>query len=255
MATEEYPYLAASTGATTSSAGTPYFENGRAVPVGHGGRWIVTGWHLFRRQPMPWLLLAIVFGFIFFAISVVPVLGQIAATLLLPVFGAGMMRACHRVDSGEELELADLFWGFRHQAGPLVMVGVISAVLVAGILVASMVLTGAGSALTQLAGGSSEAVISVIVGLLVFFALVIPVYMAMWFAPALIVFRQSTPPRAMMQSLRGCLRNIVPFLVYGLMLMVLGMFAAIPFGLGWLVLGPVMAGSVYAGYRDIYAQR
>lgn len=255
MTIQENPYIAPPAGAPAGSAGTPYFENGRAVPVGHGGRWIVTGWRLFRRQPMAWLLLGIVFGFIFFAISIVPVLGQIVATLLLPVFGGGMMRACHRVDSGEELELADLFWGFRHHTGPLVMVGVISAVLVAGILVASMLLTGAGSALSQLAGGSAEAVVSVIVGLLVFFALVIPVYMAMWFAPALIVFRGSTPPRAMMQSLRGCLANLVPFVVYGIMLMVLGMFAAIPFGLGWLILGPVMAASVYAGYRDIYAQR
>jgi uncharacterized membrane protein len=166
-----------------------------------------------------------------------------------------MMRACHRVDSGDELELADLFWGFRHRTGPLVMVGVISAVLMAGILVASMLLTGAGTAVTQLAGGSAEAVVPVIVGLLVFFALVIPVYMAMWFAPALVVFHESTASRAMMQSFRGCLRNLVPFVVYGLMLMVLGIFASIPFGLGWLVLGPTMVGSVYAGYRDIYAQR
>ena len=204
---------------------------------------------------MAWLLLGIVFGFIFFAISVVPVLGQIVATLLLPVFGGGMMRACRRVDSGEELELADLFWGFRHQTGPLVMVGVISAVLMAGILVASMLLTGAGAAVTALAGGSAEAVVPVMVGLLVFFALVIPVYMAMWFAPALVVFHESTAPRAMMQSFRGCLRNIVPFLVYGAMLMVLGIFASIPFGLGWLVLGPTMVGSVYAAYGDIYLER
>jgi hypothetical protein len=44
----------------------------------------------------------------------------------------------------------------------------------------------------------------------------------------------------------------VPFLIYGIVLFVLAMIASIPFGLGWLVLGPVVFGSVYAAYRDIY---
>jgi hypothetical protein len=35
---------------------------------------------------------------------------------------------------------------------------------------------------------------------------------------------------------------------------VLAILASIPFGLGWLVLGPVMICSVYASYRDIYLE-
>ena len=255
MAIQEHPYIAPAAAASERVASAPYLENGRAVPVGHSWQWIVTGWRLFRRQPVVWVLLSIVFGFIFFALGVVPVLGQVAVTLLLPVFGGGMMRACRRVESGEELELADLFWGFRHQRAPLFMVGAISFVLMLAMFTATMLLTGAGAALTQLAGGAPEAVVAALVGLLVFFALVIPIYMAMWFAPALIVFHDVAGARAMMQSFRGCLRNIVPFLFYGAILLVLGIFASIPFGLGWLVLGPVVVGSVYAGYRDIYGQR
>jgi uncharacterized membrane protein len=45
---------------------------------------------------------------------------------------------------------------------------------------------------------------------------------------------------------------MVPFLVYGLITMVLCFFAALPVGLGFLVLGPVLSGSVYASYRDIF---
>jgi hypothetical protein len=36
---------------------------------------------------------------------------------------------------------------------------------------------------------------------------------------------------------------------------VLAIFASIPFGLGWFALGPVVVGSVYAAYRDIYTGR
>jgi len=44
----------------------------------------------------------------------------------------------------------------------------------------------------------------------------------------------------------------VPFVLYGLVGLVLGIVASIPFGLGWLVLGPVAIASVYVGYRDIF---
>ena len=56
----------------------------------------------------------------------------------------------------------------------------------------------------------------------------------------------------MKESFSGCLKNIVPFLLYGVVLFVAAIVAAIPLGLGWLVLGPVIAGSLYASYRDIY---
>ena len=53
--------------------------------------------------------------------------------------------------------------------------------------------------------------------------------------------------------LRGCLTNWLPFLViYPLILMVFSIVASLPLFLGWLVLGPVIMGSIFASYRDIY---
>ena len=46
--------------------------------------------------------------------------------------------------------------------------------------------------------------------------------------------------------------NIWPMLVYSLVGIVLAIVATIPFGLGWLVLAPVFAASVYASYKDIF---
>ena len=57
----------------------------------------------------------------------------------------------------------------------------------------------------------------------------------------------------MKQSFAGCLKNIVPFLVYGIVSMLLMVVATIPIFLGWLVLWPTVMGSVYASYRDIFA--
>jgi uncharacterized membrane protein len=93
---------------------------------------------------------------------------------------------------------------------------------------------------------------SFVLAWLVAMALSIPIYMALWFAPALVVLRGLAPVAAVKESFFGCLKNVVPFLIYGIVLLVLGIVAAIPLGLGWLVLGPVAIASIYVAYRDIY---
>jgi uncharacterized membrane protein len=76
--------------------------------------------------------------------------------------------------------------------------------------------------------------------------------MAMWFAPALVMLQDQSAPRAIGQSFKGCLKNMVPFLVYGIIVFFLGILTALTLGLGALVLGPVLLCSVYVAYRDIY---
>ena len=84
--------------------------------------------------------------------------------------------------------------------------------------------------------------------------MVLPLAMAMWFAPALVVFHDMQPVVAMRSSFFASLKNIMPMLIYGLILMVLAIVATIPFGLGWLILLPVLMASSYTAYRDIYIQ-
>ena len=56
----------------------------------------------------------------------------------------------------------------------------------------------------------------------------------------------------MKTSFRACWINMLPMLVYSLLGLAFAIVASIPFGLGWLVLGPVFAASVYASYKDIF---
>jgi uncharacterized membrane protein len=89
---------------------------------------------------------------------------------------------------------------------------------------------------------------------LMMLGLSIPLAMAIWFAPALVVFHDLKPFDAMKQSFVGCWKNIVPLLLYGVIGLVIGILATIPFGLGWLVWAPTIVGSIYAGYRDIFIE-
>jgi len=79
--------------------------------------------------------------------------------------------------------------------------------------------------------------------------------MATWFAAALIAFHEMSAVEAMKSSFAACLKNFLPFLVYGLILLIPSLVATLPLGLGWLVLGPVVAASIYTAYRDIYFNR
>jgi uncharacterized membrane protein len=116
-------------------------------------------------------------------------------------------------------------------------------------------IVGAGTIFGMLRGDAAGAAAmggSFVLAWLVAMALSIPIYMALWFAPALVVLRGLAPVAAVKESFVGCLKNVVPFLIYGIVLLVLGIVAAIPLGLGWLVLGPVAIASIYVSYRDIY---
>jgi uncharacterized membrane protein len=57
---------------------------------------------------------------------------------------------------------------------------------------------------------------------------------------------------AMKLSFNVCMRNILPFLVYGVIVFVLAIAASIPLGLGWLVLFPVLIGTHFTSYVDLF---
>jgi len=79
-----------------------------------------------------------------------------------------------------------------------------------------------------------------------------PLLMAIWFAPALVFFNGMAPLAAMQASMSASLKNWLVMLIFGLILLVLCFFAALPMGLGFLVLLPVLYGALYASYKDIF---
>ncbi|MGA0023832.1 MAG: BPSS1780 family membrane protein, partial [Burkholderiales bacterium] len=81
-----------------------------------------------------------------------------------------------------------------------------------------------------------------------------PVLMAVWFAPLLIVFRNIAPIEAMKLSLLACWQNMMPFLVYGVIALVLSIAAFLPLMLGFIVLIPVLVCSIYISYKDVFPE-
>jgi uncharacterized membrane protein len=229
-----------------------FVPEGQAQPAGNGWSWIASGWGVFRQNPGIWILIVVIFFVLAIVIQIIPVVGPIAMTLLGPVFVGGLMIGCRALEQGDSLEVGHLFAGFRENTGKLVLVGVFSLVAFILVLVVIGLLVG-GSVFALAAGGHSNVrvgglVLAVLVGL----ALALPIYMAMWFAPALVALQEMDAIEALKASFFACLKNILSFLVYGIIMFVLAIVAAIPLGLGWLVLAPVLIASVYTAYRDIF---
>lgn len=244
--------------ADTSDAA--FNKEGRAVPAGNGLEWWTNAWPLFTRQVGMWIGLIVVTFVVFAVASLIPVIGQLAIMLLWPVVAGGLMLAAREVDRGGTLTFGHLTAGFSADAGQLILVGVayLVGMIVAGGVAMLVAGVGMGAMMMGASGGGDPAAMgaagatSILLAVLIAFALLLPVYMATWFAPALIVFHGTGAIDAMKASFFGCLKNIVPFIVYGLIGLLLSIVASIPLGLGWLVLGPVTVVSIYAGYRDIY---
>jgi hypothetical protein len=237
-------------------------ENGRRVEIGRGLGWISEGFAVFMQAPGMWMLICVVFFVLTIFLSAIPFLGGLALNVLMPVFGAGMMLACRILDQGGELDVSILFAGFKQHTGQLVVVGllylggVVVVMVVVGVLIAVAIagLGIAGSFKGDMAGIGLLGAALVAVGVLVMIALLLPMMMAIWFAPPLVVFHEQEPMAAMRQSFFGCLKNFLPFLLYSIALVPLSLIATLPVFLGWLVLGPVMIGGVYRSYQEIFVE-
>jgi len=251
------PYTApAATVADPAAPQGKFIPGGRTVAAGHGWSWIAQGWELFKRQPALWIGMFVTMVVILLLLAFVPVIGTIANAVLWPVLEAGLLIGCRALEKEGNLEFGHLFAGFRERFGTLIAVGAISfgISLVIGLLVFAVMGFGMFTMMGGGPGTGPQALASIALPLLVMLALLLPLFMAMWFAPALVVFHERGAVEAMKESFLGCLKNIVPFLIYGLIGLAFAMLASIPFGLGWLLLGPVLIGSFYASYRDIYLE-
>lgn len=233
-----------------------FVAGGRALAPGRGWEWIAQAWALFKKQPGVWIGLVVILVIVFIVMALVPIIGSLATIVLGPVFMGGIALGTRAQDTGGELAIGHLFGGFQERFGPLVLVGVLY--LVASVVIALVVGLLTGASLFGMMGSTAPetmppgAILTLLLAFLIMLALMVPVFMAIWFAPALIVLHGQDAVEAMKQSFAGCLKNIVPFLIYGLVLLVFSILASIPAGLGWLVLGPVLAASVYTGYKDIF---
>jgi uncharacterized membrane protein len=231
------------------------------VAPARGWLWIVEAFGLFRKNPLIWIMLHLIFISLGLGLNIVPVVGPYLFYLLTPVLLGGIMVAAKELESGQDIEIEQLFRGFRHNTTQLVTVGgvyLVGQVVISGVMImlggpefAQALEVGAEG--SDAPGITPEAATRILLALLVGMSLFVPLAMATWFSPARVMLDDQPGFAAMRESLRACLRNMQPFLVYGAASALLLIAASIPFGLGLIVWIPVMVLTMFTSYRDVFA--
>ena len=244
--------------------------------AGRGAAWLTEALSFFARSWENWVGMGIVFFVISLIATVIP-LGSVVLNIFLPALLAGMMLACRAQEQGGDITIRHLFAGFSNNLGQHILLGVFYSVslfvfVIVIIIFAIIILAGMGILNDLISTGmdvisenispsdglniisENVPVISIVflISILVGLMLYIPFLMAFWFAPALIALDDQTALAAMKNSFFACVKNIVPYFIYGIVGLVFTLLATIPLALGWLVLFPVIVISIYLSYVDVF---
>ncbi|HTU99096.1 MAG TPA: BPSS1780 family membrane protein [Luteitalea sp.] len=262
--------------------------DGRTVPASRGWQWVRDSFTMVAAAPLTWAGITVVFFLLAIAISILPIV-SLLWNVGMPILLGGLMLGCHAMTHGEPIALRHMFSGFEApRLQNLAMVGVLYLAATV-VMVFALVIVGVGGAfgLAAMVGTEQLEAQPLLVGsgmaiiILLAFGLGAALSMTIWFAPALVALHNIAPLEAMRMSLRGSLRNMVPFLVYGVLLLLVllvagcvggGFAMAIGFvlrsgafgipealigaAITSVVVGIAMAPTVwcamYASYRDVF---
>ena len=246
----------------------------RRLAASAGAAWIGQAWGLFTRRWGVWVGMSFVMLLITTVVSMLPLVGFLSNFLTL-FFAGGMMLAAAALAENDDLEFVYLFGGFQHKFKELFILTLLYflvLLLVVFVFVVVMYLTG-----TNISDWDSEqpsVAAMAMYGWIILagFAVLVPVSMMMWFATVLTVLDDVTPWQAMKMSFQGCVRNILPFIVYGLvwlgLSLVIGLLAmglVMLFDWVWLplvvmsalmvlVVTPWTMLTVYTSYRAVWTE-
>ncbi len=240
-----------------------------------GQAWLSHGFRLFHKQPLAWTLILFIYWAAMLMLAFIPGLGVLIPLLLAPGLAFGFISIAHSIDTKGTAAPPLLLSGFRsEQAKPLLMLGVWYVIEILAIMLVATLIDGGALVEWITAGAAPGAGLetSLRISATVSVLLYIPVMMAFWFAPQLVVWSGYTPLKALFFSFFAVWRNKGAFLRYaiswaGLTIMIGALMALLDVGLGLdpntmtaflfpitLILMAVGHGSFYASTKAVFGQ-
>lgn len=184
-----------------------------------GWLWVKEGWALFRKQPAELASLFFAYLILMIGLGIVPVIGQIAPIVLIPVFSMVFMQACALIDRGEQATLSLLPAAFRAPyLGRLLRLGLLYVVVMVAAIAASSVVDGGlfwQSVTGQIVPDEKMVQESNMSSAMLFAAAVYtPAAMAFWYAAPLIAWQDMPIYKALFYSFFAVLRSLKAFFIY-----------------------------------------
>ncbi|TXT30808.1 MAG: transmembrane protein [Rhodocyclaceae bacterium] len=248
----------------------------QTLPSVAGWGWILSGFAIFRRSPIVLGMLVLTYWFTVIFLNVLPFVGALAASLVIPGLSVGLMQAARQVERGLPIGIQTLFGSMKENARTLLALGALYLCCTLGVLGLSTLLDGGDMFKFMMANSRAERAAvedaDFIAPALFVMVMMTPVMMAYWFAPVLAAWHRLTLGRALFFSFVACWMNWRAFLVYGFGLVLVGgvlpgvllgvlllifpdaanFIAAVVTMPMVLVIAPTIFASFYACYRDIF---
>lgn len=240
----------------------------RRVPAGHGIGWIRSGAHTLFQSPFGWLTSVALWFFVTLIAMLFPFIGPALFSLSLPGLFAGFMLGCMAIEQNRSLKPRHLLTSFQRNPQRLFQLGLVN---LSGETLLSLVLVFWGGQqvinLQTLSQAGPDQLAQVQSALLALSPLLITLFLVQlvllmmgWFAPALLVFTPLSTGDALHESMRGFLGNLPAFILYTLtmaaLLIMVGFISILIPWLSaplWFFLVALIIASVYASYRDVFA--
>ena len=197
------------------------------ISARQGIEWIRQGFALFRKQPAELSMLFLLYMLLMFALSIIPLIGQLLPLLLVPCFSMAFMQACVEIEAGRKARPNLLLTAFRSPAlGTLLRLGVLY-LLGAVLAVAASTLVDGGVFWKLMSGqvraDEQELPVGDLPLAMIFSALIyVPFAMAFWHAAPLATWQKMGLFKAIFYSFFAVRRCGKAFLAYAL---------------GWIVVG------------------
>lgn len=190
-----------------------------------GWLWLKEGIALFRQQPAELSTLFLGYMFLMLVLSLVPVVGQLAPLILVPVFAMAFMQACRHIEQGKRVYPNLLLTGFRSPAlGRLLTLGLLYLLAAYAAVGASSLVDGGAfwTAMTSVSAEAKEAKGGNFLAIVVAALIYIPAGMAFWFAAPLIAWQQMPVSKSLFYSFFAVRSSGRAFIVYGLAWLLFG---------------------------------
>ena len=225
--------------------------------------WLGAGWFSFKANPGVGLAMSLLFLVFWLLLGMLPFVGIALMVTFLPFLFAGLLIAAHKSLVNSQALVEDMFLAFNDERfrQPLLRLGswmlaillllFITFYPVSWFFLKAIYLSSTdvqGQFTHSLADMVNASPFSLGLQLLVVWA----VSMGLFYATPLLVFEGLEPAEAVWISLQACLKNFLPLTLFMLIASLMATLAIFTFGLGLLLLIPVLTGATYASFRDIF---
>lgn len=212
------------------------------LPSQRGAAWVGLGFRLFHQQPLVWFVTMTSYWLVLVLSSSLPLVGIALSMSLSQLLAFGLVALASAIDQAQPdrpATPAQLFAGFRMGRQTLlrlIQLGLIYGALLGLLMLISMGIDGGAPVSTPPSPENPEEALSQMReqlpgSLLLVAVLYVPILMAFWFAPQLVVWQQLPPIKALFFSLVAVWLNKAAFFRYSLLWVAVILSASLLLGL------------------------